>query len=94
MRHQYFNLSQLHDNLFRLGSLNRHLWSSDAPIIGADQFLGGGTRSPKRTLKWFQKSFGGAGMIPRRRWFLGKHQLTSVISGKVYSPALTLGVGP
>ncbi|GAA6198630.1 hypothetical protein NBRC116598_40750 [Pseudophaeobacter arcticus] len=41
--HQNFNLPQLHDNLFGLRSLRRHLWSSAFLIIGADHFFGGGS---------------------------------------------------
>ncbi|MEP2656376.1 MAG: hypothetical protein ABJH07_11575, partial [Sedimentitalea sp.] len=43
--HQNFNLPQLHDNLFRLGSLDSHSWSSAFLTIGADHFKGGGSRS-------------------------------------------------
>jgi hypothetical protein len=38
--HQNFNLPQLHDNLFRLRSLNRHLWSSVFLNIGGTNSKG------------------------------------------------------
>ncbi|MGC1495437.1 MAG: hypothetical protein WA790_06485, partial [Sulfitobacter sp.] len=50
--HQNFNLPQLHDNLFGLGSLNRHSWSSAFLTIGADHCKGGGSvtlREQKRS---------------------------------------------
>ena len=43
--HQNFNLPKLHDNLFGLGSLNRHSWFYAFLTIGADHFKGGGSIS-------------------------------------------------
>ena len=37
----YFNLPQLNDNLFGLGSLNDHLWSCAFMTIGPDHFKEG-----------------------------------------------------